>query len=59
MLSVIRLFALAAIASAVELTQLAQPLTAAQAGALDLYLNTTSISNIMQTFVPLLSSYML
>lgn len=59
MLSVIKLVALTAVASAVELTSLPKPLTAAQAGALELYFNTTSINNMLQSFIPILSYYVL
>lgn len=57
MLSAIKFIALAAVASAVELTQ--GPLTANQAGALELYLNTTSLNNMVNIFVPILSYYIL
>lgn len=59
MLSAIKIIALTAVASAVELTSLPKPLTASQAGALEMYVNTTSINNMIQVFVPILSYYML
>lgn len=59
MMHALKVIALTAVASAVELTQLPKPLTASQAGAFDLYVNTTSIQNLMGTFIPILSYYML
>jgi hypothetical protein len=59
MFSAFKLVALTAIASAVELTSLPRPLTAAQAGAFELYMNTTSLNNMVQTLVPILSYYMI
>ena len=60
MLAVLKFLTLTAIASAVELTNLT-PIQEAElnAGALSAYINTTSINNMMQTFVPILSYYML
>ena len=43
----LKIFALTAVACAVELSSLPHPLTQAQAGALDLYVNTTSVNNIL------------
>lgn len=43
----LKVVALTAIVSAIELTSLPKPLTASQAGALDIYVNTTSINNML------------
>ena len=58
-MNTLKIMALAAVATAIEVTQLTHPLTASQAGALDLYLNTTSINNMIQPFVPILSYFVL
>lgn len=55
----IRIIALVAVAKAVELSQLQRPMTQAEAGAFDLYINTTSANNMLQTFVPILGYFML
>ena len=56
MLAAFKLLAMTAIASAVELTSIKEDI---HGGALSMYINTTSVNNMMQTFVPLLSYYML
>lgn len=53
----LKLLALTVAVSAIDLTTIQRPLTAAQAGALELYLNTTSLNNILQIAVPLLAYY--
>ena len=59
MYQAIKIAAIAAVAAAVELTQLQRPMTQAEAGAFDLYVNTTSVNNMLQTFVPILGYFML
>jgi len=53
MYTAFKLMAMTAVASAVDLMSLERPLTQVQAGAMDLYLNATSIQNLMQIFVPI------
>ena len=56
MLAVFKLLAMTALASAVDLATLKEDV---HAGALSMYVNTTSVNNMMQIFVPILSYYML
>lgn len=58
MFALVKLLGLASVASALNLSDLDLK-TGEKPGALDLYLNATSINNLMQTFVPILSYYML
>lgn len=59
MFAFVKLLGLASVASALDLSSVLDFETGEKPGALDLYLNTTSINNMMQTFVPILSYYML
>ena len=58
MFALVKLLGLASVASALNLSDI-ELKTGEKPGALELYLNTTSINNMMQTFVPILSYYML
>jgi hypothetical protein len=57
MFGAVKVLLLAAVASAVDVMSLPKPLTQAQAGALDLYINATSIQNLAQLFIPIQSYY--
>ena len=57
MLAVFKLLALTALASAVDLTTLSE--NEVRAGALSAYVNTTSVNNMMQIFVPLIAYFSL